>query len=127
MLFFCGTLGNIGLYGVLIPVLVSFLVYDVLSLAIFKKMLKARYDLAINFGRTLAASAVAGFAIFLIDMAFSKKIGEILTLIICVPVFYFAYLAIMVIIGGIDTRELKGIPFAKHLSVLPVLFKNDEV
>ena len=127
MLFFCGTLGNIGLYGVLIPVLVSFLVYDVLSLAIFKKMLKARYALAINFGRTLAASAVAGFVIFLIDMACSKKIGEVLTLIICVPVFYFAYLAIMVIIGGIDTRELKGIPFAKHLSVLPVLFKRDEV
>ena len=127
MLFVCASVGNIGLYGVLIPVIVSFLVYDILSLVVFKKMLNANYFLLPNFVRTLLASGVAGAVVFLIDMLASKKIGEILSFIICVPVFYVVYLALMVISGSIDERELRSIPLGKYFKALPVLIKSDEV
>jgi len=125
-LFVCASVGNIGLYGVLIPVIVSFLVYDILSLLVFKKMLKTKYSLAANFGRTLSAAAVAGFVVFIIDMLTVKKIGEILTFIICLPVFYCIYIALMVMLGGIDDRELRSIPFGKYFRSLPVLIKKEE-
>ena len=126
MLFACASVGNIGLYGVLIPVIVSFFVYDVLSLIVFKKMLNANYALAVNFVKTLVAAAVAGFVVFLIDMALAKNIGEVLTFIICAPVFYVVYLAIMVMTGSIDERELRSIPLGKYFKSLPVFIKTDE-
>ncbi|MBQ2609764.1 MAG: hypothetical protein II586_05355, partial [Butyrivibrio sp.] len=126
MLFVCASVGNIGLYGVLIPVIVSFLVYDILSLIVFKKMLKADYALLVNFAKTLVAAAVAGFVVFLIDMVLVKNIGEILSLVVCTPVFYVIYIAIMVMIGSIDERELRSIPFGKYFKALPVFIKTDE-
>ena len=126
MLFVCASVGNIGLYGVLIPVIASFFVYDVLSLIVFKKMLNANYALAVNFVKTLVSAAFAGFVVFLIDMVLVKNIGEILTFLICTPVFYVVYLAIMVMSGSIDERELRSIPLGKYFKSLPVFIKTDE-
>ncbi|WP_034452398.1 polysaccharide biosynthesis C-terminal domain-containing protein [Butyrivibrio sp. AE2032] len=101
---------NLGIMGVVIAALLTFLVYDVLCFLMIGKMLRYRQD---HFKCVLLpgiSAATSGFMAFLLNMLLVNNIGEALTFIICLVVFYAVYMLIMIVTRGIMAHELRKIP-----------------
>ena len=121
-----GSFGNIGIYGIMLPTMISLLAYIALCFFVFMKMLKTNFNLLVNIGRALIASAVAGFVVFLINKALVNSIGEVLTFIICILFYYAGYVASLVMVGGLDGGELEKVPLGNVFSLLPVIIGREE-
>jgi O-antigen/teichoic acid export membrane protein len=98
-----------GAYGILLSVLVCVLVYDVLNLLELSKIFSNRQEYVKTFLMPILSSAVAGVIVFLLNRLLSGLIGEILTLIICVVLFWFAYMLTMIFSRGIRAHELRRV------------------
>ena len=122
-----GAFGNIGIYGILLPTIISLVAYIGLCFFVFIKMLKLNCNLLYNIGRALIASAVAGFIVFLINKAIVNSVGEILTLLICAVVYFACYMAAIVMVGGLEGGELEKVPLGKYFSILPVFIGQKEI
>lgn len=101
---------DLALYGIILTYIVSFVIYDIISFTMIFKMLKYRQELIRTFLIPLAASAGAGLVIYLLNMIFVNLIGDALTLLICLVVFWIIYMLIIIVLRRIKTYELKFIP-----------------
>lgn len=101
---------DLGLFGIVLTYIVSFLIYDIISFSMIFKMLKYRQEFMRTFLIPLAASAAAGLVIYFVNMIFVNLIGEALTLIICILVFWIVYMLIILVLRRIKTYELRFIP-----------------
>ncbi|MDC7295380.1 polysaccharide biosynthesis C-terminal domain-containing protein [Butyrivibrio sp. DSM 10294] len=105
-----GVVLDLGLYGIVLTHIVSFLIYDIISFSMIFKMLKYRQEFMSTFLLPVAASAAAGLVIYFINMIFVNLIGDALTLLICILVFWIVYMLIIIALKRIKTYELRFIP-----------------
>ena len=113
---------KMGLYGTVIATLISLLVYDIAGLLMFAKMFKVRVNKLRTYVFPIACSAIAGFVVFLLSMALVNVIGDILTIAICLVLFYVIYLAAIILLRLVNSYELRSIPFGKAFSGLLSMF-----
>lgn len=109
---------NMGMYGTVIATVISVLVYDILCLLMFKKMFRTRLDYVRAILLPLACSAVAGLLVFFVSMGLVNLIGDILTIAICLLLFYAVYIATLVVLKILSPHDLRTIPFGKVFSGL---------
>ena len=111
LLFVFVTLLDLGIYGLQLAALVAVAVFDVMCSVITFKMLKMKMSTLKIWTTPLLSAAAAGFVVFLLNKLLVNLIGEVLTLILCVVVFYVIYMLIMIVTMGIRKHELGMIPF----------------
>ena len=63
--------------------------------------------------------------VFLLNKLLINTIGDILTLLVCVIVFWAVYMLVMVVTGGILAHELKKIPFGKLFYGISIAIRRD--
>ena len=111
MLFVFETLLDMGIYGLQLAVLVTVVVYDLMCCVLTFKMLKLKFSTLRVWTSPILAAAAAGFVIFLLNMLLVNLIGELLTFIICLVVFYVVYMLVLIVTLGIRKHELNQVPF----------------
>ncbi len=109
-LFVFVTILDRGIYGIQMATLAAVVIYDLMCTVITFKMLKLKVSTLKVWTTSLLSSATAGFVIFLLNMLLTNLIGEVLTFILCVIVFFVIYMLIMIVTGGIRKHELGSIP-----------------
>ncbi|WP_026515741.1 polysaccharide biosynthesis C-terminal domain-containing protein [Butyrivibrio sp. MC2021] len=117
---------KLGLYGILLADIVTFSIYDIISFSMIFKMLKYRQEFLRTFLIPLAASAGAGLVVYVINMIFVNLIGDALTLIICILVFWIIYMLIIIVLKRIKTYELRYIPLGNIFSGISRRLQRDE-
>lgn len=117
---------KLGLYGILLADIVTFSIYDIISFSMIFKMLKYRQEFLRTFLIPLAASAGAGLVVYVINVIFVNLIGDALTLIICILVFWIIYMLIIIVLKRIKTYELRYIPLGNIFSGISRRLQRDE-
>ena len=125
MILFVAVLG-LGSYGILLAVIAAALVYDILNLLELSKILSNRQEYVKTFLMPLLSSAVAGVAAFLLNMLLKDLIGEVLTLIICVVVFWALYMITMILSRGIRVHELRKVFLGQLFYSLAAMIQTEE-
>ena len=116
---------NMDVMGVLLSGLISVAVYDAASFFMMSKVLKYRPEWMKSFLLPVASSAAAGLIVFLINKLLINRIGDILTLIICVVLFWAVYMLVMVLTGGILAHELRKIPLGNLFYGISTAVRRD--
>lgn len=101
---------NMGVKGLLIAEIIAVCAYTLICFWLVTKMLRYRQEWIMSYLFPLVSSIIAGLAAFLLNRFLISVIGEILTLIICMIVFWLVYMLAMVISGGLLANDLKKIP-----------------
>jgi O-antigen/teichoic acid export membrane protein len=101
---------KLGLYGIVLTNVTALVVYNILSYAMIFRVLRYRQELVRTFLLPLAAAAGAGLIAYLFNMIFVNLIGDILTFIICIVVFFISYMMMIIVLRRIKTYELRYIP-----------------
>lgn len=116
---------NMGIMGVLLACLLSVGVYDASCYFMLSKVLHHHHEWMKSLILPVASSAAAGLVVFLINNLLIDVIGDILTLIICVVLFWIVYMLVMVVTGGILAHELGKIPLGKLFYGISVAIRRD--
>ena len=116
---------NMGVMGVLFAGLLSVGVYDALCYFMLSRVLRHRHEWMKSLVLPLASAATAGLVIFLINKLLINVIGDILTLLICIVVFWAVYMLVMVVTGGVLAHELKKIPFGNLFYGISTAIRRD--
>lgn len=101
---------NLSVRGVLISEVIAVSAYALLCFWLTSKMLRYRQEWIMSYMFPLVSSIIAGLSAFLLNRFLLNVIGEILTLIICMAVFWLVYMIAMVVSGGLLSNDLKRIP-----------------
>ncbi len=101
---------NLGIKGILIAEIIAVCIYTLVCFWLITKMLRYRQEWMMSYLFPLVSSVIAGLAAFLLNRFLISVIGEILTLIICIIVFWLVYMLAMVISGGLLENDLRRIP-----------------
>ena len=109
---------NMGAYGILISLIVSFVLYDVVCYFLLCKMLKYRQEFIRTVGVPLLCSALSGLLAFIINVIFLNLIGDILTLFIALILYSVLYIVLMIIFRGLTAKEISRIPFGNVFMML---------
>ncbi len=125
MVLFVAVLG-LGAHGILLSVILAGAIYDILNLLELSKILSNRQEYLKTFLMPLLSSAVAGVAVFLLDMLLADLIGEILTLIICVVIFWVIYMITMIFSRGVRAHELKRVFLGQIFYSLAIRIQTEE-
>ena len=104
---------KMGLYGIMAATIISFLLYDGLSIFMVNKMLRFRVNIMKTYIVPLICAAFSGLVAFLLNLIFVNMIGEVLTLLICLFVFYVVYMLLLIVLKRIEAKELKKAPLGK--------------
>ena len=89
-------------------------------------MLKYRQEFLRTFLIPLAASAGAGLVVYLVNMIFVNLIGDALTLLICMLIFWIIYMLIIIVLKRIKTYELRFIPLGNVFSGISQRLQREE-
>ena len=116
---------KLGVMGILLSVLLALALYDALSFFFISKMLKYRQDHLKCVLLPVISSAVAGLLVFLLNKLLINLIGDILTFIICVVIFFVSYMLAMIVLRGFSVHELKNIPFGKFFEGVAARLQQD--
>ncbi len=108
---------DLGVMGLCLSSLLSLIVYDALSQVMILRILKLRLNWRMALLRPLAASAVPGLLVFFINKLLVGVIGEVLTFILCLVIYWGLFMVVMIATKGIRYHELSRIPLGS-------LFKN---
>ncbi len=100
-----------GLYGVFFSLNLAILAFDAMGFFMISKMLKYSQNHLRIVLFPFAAAAGSGLVVFFINKLLVNLIGDILTLIVCIFVFYVIYMLILVFSGCLRGHELRRIPF----------------
>ena len=73
----------------------------------------------------VASAAAAGLVVFLVNKLLINVIGDILTLIICIVLFWAVYMLVMVLTGGVLAHELGKIPLGRLFYGISVAIRRD--
>jgi len=125
MILFVPVLG-LGIYGVLLSVIVAAAIYDILNLLELSKILSNRQEYVKTFLMPLLSSAIAGAAVFMLGRLLAGLIGEILTLIICVVVFWVLYMIAMIFLRGIRAHELRKVFLGQLFYGIATMIQTEE-
>ena len=117
---------DLGLYGILLAYIVTFLIYDIISFSMIFKMLKYRQELLSTFLMPLAASAAAGLVVYLLNMLLVNLVGDALTLLICIVIFWIIYMLIIIVLRRIKAYELRFIPLGNLFHGIAQRLQGDE-
>ncbi len=117
---------HLGVMGICLSVLISLVVYDTLSFFMISKILILRLDLKRNFALPFAASVGAGLVVFFINRLLINVIGEILTFIICIVIYWIIFMMIMIATRAIRYHELSRVPFGMLLKGASRMLGNYE-
>ena len=104
---------NLGLMGLLLSLIAAFAVYDGLSFFFISKILRYRQDHFRCILVPVISSAISGLLVFFVNKLLVNLIGDILTFIICVIIFFVSYMLLMIVFRGFMVHELKNIPFGR--------------
>lgn len=96
--------------GVVFSIAIAFFVFDALCYFLLKKMLRYNQEYIYTFLLPLGASALSGLAVFFLNGFLAGAIGEILTLILCVVIYWALYMVFMVVSKALRPYELQRIP-----------------
>ena len=102
-----------GLMGIAVSMFSAFLTYDLLSIFMIFRMLKYRQEVMRTLCVPLISALVAGLLLFLINMGLVNVVGEILTLIIGVSIYYVVYMLLIIALRGVKIHELNKIPLGR--------------
>ena len=117
---------KLGIYGIVLADIVTFVIYDIISFSMIFKMLKYRQEFLRTFLIPLAASAGAGLVVYLVNMIFVNLIGDALTLLICMLIFWNIYMLIIIVLKRIKTYELRFIPLGNVFSGISQRLQREE-
>ena len=120
----CGVF-NVGVMGLLIACILGLAVYDEMSFFMISKMLRYRQDHFRSVLIPALASVVAGLLAFILNKLLVNRIGDLLTLIICVLIFFVSYMMVMIVTRGFLTHELKRIPLGFIFEPVASKIQND--
>ena len=118
MMFVLVIFANMGAYGILISLIVSFVLYDIVCYLLLCKMLKYRQEIIRTVGVPLLCSAIAGLLAFIINVIFLNLIGDILTLVIALLLYSVLYIVLMIIFRGLTAKEISRIPLGNVFMML---------
>ena len=108
---------DLGVMGLAISSLISFVVYDTLSQMMILSILKVKLNWKMALLKPLLAAVVPGILVFFVNRLLVSVIGEVLTFILCLVIYWFLFMVIMIATRGVRYHELSRIPFG-------VFFKN---
>ena len=101
---------DLGVMGLVISFILAFVVYDLLCFFMIGKMLKYQQDHIKCVLLPLASSVAAGLLVFLLNMLLVNVIGEVLTILLCVVVFWGVFMLVMIFTRGLMAHELVKVP-----------------
>ena len=101
---------RLGVMGLMLDIIITFIVYDILAFLMIGKMLRYQKEYLRTYLLPLLSSAAAGFVVFFVNNLLINLIGEILTFLICIVVFWFLYMLLLVVFKGVSMEELYRIP-----------------
>jgi O-antigen/teichoic acid export membrane protein len=104
------TVLDIGVYGVLTALLLALIAYDVLCAVMIFRYLKLKRHILNMLVPPLFASAGAGFVVFLLNMLLVNVIGNLLTMLLGIVVFFVVYMLLLIVSRGLKTDELDRVP-----------------
>jgi O-antigen/teichoic acid export membrane protein len=104
---------KLGLMGIMLSFVGSYLIYDILCIFMIFKMLKYKQELVRTFCIPLIAAAISGLVLFLINLVFVNIIGDVLTVLAGALVYTILYMILLIFLRGIKTHELYKIPFGR--------------
>ena len=116
---------NLGIIGIMLSCMIAFLVFDLLSFFMISKMLKYRQDHIKCVLLPAVSSIIAGLIVFLLNKALVDIIGEVLSLLICIVVFYACYLLSMIVSRGVLLHELRRLPLGFLFEGIGSLLQHD--
>ena len=125
MVLFVLVLG-LGIYGVLLAVIVAAAIFDILNLLELCKILSNRQEYVKTFLMPLLSSAIAGGAVLLMGRLLSGLIGEILTLVICVILFWVLYMIAMIFTRGVRAHELRRVFLGQLFYGIATMIQTEE-
>ncbi|SFP44667.1 Polysaccharide biosynthesis C-terminal domain-containing protein [Butyrivibrio proteoclasticus] len=111
-------IAEMGAYGVLISLILSFVLYDLVCYFILSKMLRYRQEIIRTLGVPLLCSALSGLLAFIINVIFLNLIGDILTLVIAFILYSVLYIVLMIIFRGLTAKEISRLPFGSIFMIL---------
>jgi O-antigen/teichoic acid export membrane protein len=117
---------NMGAYGLILSAVLAFLVYDVMCLLEISRVLSHKQEFFRSFLLPLISSAVAGLAVFLLNRLLVSLIGDVLTILLCILVYWFVYMMVMIVSRGIRVHELHRIPFGSLLMGVAAMIQGEE-
>lgn len=104
---------NKGLTGLLAAQLIPMVVYLCMSTTMLFRSLRYRMNVLRVVLMPLLASGIAGLIIYVINLLLVNLIGDILTLILSVLVYFVVYMLLMIVLGAIRAHELQNMPFGR--------------
>jgi O-antigen/teichoic acid export membrane protein len=117
---------NLGILGVLLAVIIAAAIYDILNLLELSKILSNRQEYLKTFLMPLLSSAIAGVLVFLIGRLLAGLIGEILTLVICIVVFWVVYMIAMIFLRGVRAHELRKVFLGQLFYGIATMIQTEE-
>ncbi len=117
---------DLGIYGVILSLVLAIAIYDVLNLLELSKILSNRQEYVKTFLMPLLASAIAGAVVFLIGRLLSGLIGEILTLVLSILVFWALYMIAMIFLRGIRAHELRKVFLGNLFFGIAMMIQTEE-
>lgn len=117
---------DLGIYGVILSLVLAIAIYDVLNLLELSKILSNRQEYVKTFLMPLLASAIAGAVVFLIGRLLSGLIGEILTLVLSILVFWALYMIAMIFLRGIRAHELRKVFLGNLFIGIAMMIQTEE-
>ncbi len=117
---------NMGAYGLELAIIIPFLVYDLLCFLEISKVLSYKKELLRNFLLPAASAAIAGIVVFLLNNLTVNVIGDILTLLMCIVIYWFVYMLVMIVLRGVRLHELNKIPFGSIFMGIAAMIQTEE-
>jgi O-antigen/teichoic acid export membrane protein len=117
---------SLGILGVLLAVIIAAAIYDILNLLELSKILSNRQEYLKTFLMPLLSSAIAGVLVFLIGRLLAGLIGEILTLVICIVVFWVVYMIAMIFLRGVRAHELRKVFLGQLFYGIATMIQTEE-
>lgn len=103
--------GHMGVEGLLCALILFFGVYMVLAFVFLNRRVKYQPDWFGGILFPLAAAAVSGLVVYLLNMLLSGFAGAAVCMIVCLPVGVFFHIFFLVILRVIGEGELQEMPF----------------
>ena len=116
---------DLGIMGVLISVILAFVSYNLLCFFMLGKMLKYKQDHIKCVLLPLASSVAAGLIVFLLNKLLVNIIGDLLTMLLGIVVFWVIFMLVMIFTRGIMAHELSKVPLGFIFEGLARNFVHD--
>lgn len=109
---------NLGIMALVIGNIIFYVILSVGGFLFISKSLQYSQEWVRTVAFPVVAAGIAGLIVMLLNKAFASLMGNVLSMVVCLPVGIAAYVILLLVIRSVNENELEDMIFGKILIVI---------